>query len=89
MAKLRDREGREIVRYYTFDHRRAWCMYQAGVKRLRVRIKDHGNIRCGPDWDELGRKGDGFRLIKDLVVRPLRRPARDMELPSKKKRITR
>ena len=32
--------------------------------RLRVRIKDQGNIRCGTDWEELARKGDGFRRIR-------------------------
>ena len=36
--------------------------------RLRVRIKDQGNIRCGTDWEELARKGDGFRRIRSLSM---------------------
>ena len=26
------------IRYYTFDHRRLWCMYQAGCAAMRVRV---------------------------------------------------
>ena len=29
------------VRYYTFDHRRCWCMLQAGVTMVRARIRLH------------------------------------------------
>ena len=48
------------LRYYTFDHRRCWCMYQAGVKTVRARI-----LLQGRAFNDLVRKSE------NLGARPL------------------
>ena len=54
----------KILRYYTFDHRRLWCLYQARCKRIRVRIAMSGRI-----FDEFVRKADGLgRKVSELDV---------------------
>ena len=30
---------RQLDRYYTFDHRRVWCMFKAGCGQIRVRTE--------------------------------------------------
>ena len=44
LANVRLRNGSRVRRYYTFDHRRLWCMYKAGCPRLRFQVK-----LCGRD----------------------------------------
>eukprot|EP00973_Karenia_brevis_P043879 6076798-Karenia_brevis.AAC.1 len=65
-ANIRERGRRKrSVRYYTFDHRRFWCMYHAGCRAVRVRV-----TRSGRDWDELFNKADGLgRPITELKKR--------------------
>ena len=65
-ANIRERGShKRSVRYYTFDHRRLWCMYRAGCKAVRVRI-----TRSGRDWDEFFNKADGLgRPATDLIKR--------------------
>ena len=51
-----------IVKYYTFDHRRLYCMWQAGFKTVRARITLEG-----PVFDEFVRKADFHgHTLKDL-----------------------
>ena len=53
------------TRYYTFDHRRLWCMHWGGCRALRVRIRI-----CGPTVDEMFNKADGLgRPLQMLKVR--------------------
>ncbi len=65
-ANIRERRScKRSVRYYTFDHRRLWCMYHAGCRAVRVRV-----TRSGRDWDEFFNKADGLgRLVTELEVR--------------------
>ena len=35
------RNGSQVRKYYTFDHRRLWCMCQAGCPRLRFQVEVH------------------------------------------------
>ena len=52
-------------RYYTFDHRRLWCMYQAGCQRIRVRVIMQSKV-----FDAFAKKADGLgRRLTDLRVR--------------------
>ena len=65
VVKTRDRRGSTRLKYYTFDHRRAWCMYRVGVPRIRMRIQ-----LSDPVFDEFIRKADGVgRRIQDLRIR--------------------
>ena len=42
-ANIRERHcQKRKVRYYTFDHRRLWCMYHAGCRAVRVRVARSG-----------------------------------------------
>ena len=45
----------ETLRYYTFDHRRLRCLYQARCQRIRAQIAMRGRI-----FDEFVRKADGL-----------------------------
>ena len=52
--------------YYIVDHRRAWAMYQAGVKTIRVRL----HMLESPFFEELANKCDRLGIkIGDLMVR--------------------
>jgi hypothetical protein len=56
------RDGRNYRRYFTFDHRRLWCMYHAGCQKIRVRI-----VLAGRSFDEFAGKADGLgRKITEL-----------------------
>ena len=33
------RQSSKVTRFYTFDHRRLWCMVQADCQRIRVRMR--------------------------------------------------
>jgi hypothetical protein len=44
-----------VRRYYTFDHRRARCMFEAGCKKERISI-----VMAGDVFDEFIRKADSF-----------------------------
>ena len=65
VAKVGNRRSGRTLRYYTFDHRRLWCLYQAGCKRIRVQI-----AMCGGIIDEFARKADGLgRKVSELDFR--------------------
>merc|ERR1712032_727804 len=40
------RSRRRVTKYFALDHRRLYCMWQAGCKSIRVRIK-----MCGTDMN--------------------------------------
>ncbi len=65
-ANIRERGSHKwSVRYYTFDHRRFWCMHRAGCKAVRVRVTISGR-----DWDEFFNKADGVgRPVTELRMR--------------------
>lgn len=70
VANLRDRSGMPFKRYYTLDHRRLWCMRQAGCTSIRVRIKPE---LSGPAFDQFLKKAHMVgRHVDDLTVRQLR-----------------
>lgn len=57
--------GESTLRYYTYDHRRAWCMHEAGVSKVRLRL-----VLIGPSFDEFVRKADGLgKRIVELRLR--------------------
>ena len=57
-ASWRDHEtGRWTTKFYTFDHRRLYCMCKAGIKTVRAKI-----AMQGPDFDEFVRKADSFGI---------------------------
>ena len=59
-AEFRDRP----VRFYTFDHRRCYCMLQAGVRKVRARI-----VLDGPAFNDLARKSSGLgKPLHQLTV---------------------
>lgn len=51
--------GQHVTRYYTYDHRRLYCMWMAGCSKVRARIE----LNC-PAFSELARKAHrlGTRL---------------------------
>ena len=57
--KVRKDEGRSMatrktsMRYFTFDHRRSCCMYNAGCTRIRVRIVMSGLVVGRIEFDVL------------------------------------
>ena len=55
------------VRYYTFDHRRCWCMLKAGVEMVRARIRLQG-----PAFNEMVRKSNGLGAIPLSMLGPRR-----------------
>ncbi|CAK0892228.1 unnamed protein product [Prorocentrum cordatum] len=70
-AKVRCRPGSQrsetVSRFYTFDHRRLWCMVQAGCRRIRLRIKPGFS---GKAFNEFASKAEGLgRRITDVRVR--------------------
>ena len=87
---------KHTVRYYTFDHRRFWCMHQAGCTAVRVRL-----TRSGRERDELFNKADGLgRPIAKLEVRkrtglvastpaPASTPMRRMRRRRRRRRVKR
>ena len=68
VAVARIGRGRQrSTRFYTFDHRRLWYMYQAGCSSIRVKIKP-GFSRG--HFDEFVSKADGLRKkVDELRVR--------------------
>ena len=52
-ATWRDRHGRQITQYYTFDHRRLYCIWKAGYRRVRAEI-----VLAGAAFNEFARKAD-------------------------------
>ena len=38
------RLGRSVEKYFTFDHRRLWCMKMAGCRHVRARIVMQGDM---------------------------------------------
>jgi hypothetical protein len=64
-CRVHDYQNQATVRYYTFDHRRLWCMHRAGCDSVRVRI-----ALCGPEFDELVMKADNLgRRISEVKMR--------------------
>lgn len=55
------------VRYYTFDHRRCWCMLQAAVTMVRARIRLQG-----PAFNEMVRKSNGLGAVPLYRLGPRR-----------------
>lgn len=51
--------GQHVTRYYTYDHRRLYCIWMAGCSKVRARIE----LNC-PAFSELARKAHrlGTRL---------------------------
>ena len=56
-------------RYYTLDHRRLWCMYQARCPKVQVRIKPQ---LCGKDFSDFVNKAGVGRRVYELRVRRAR-----------------
>ncbi|OLP97427.1 hypothetical protein AK812_SmicGene20253 [Symbiodinium microadriaticum] len=58
MAKAQwyDRRKRaKVTRFYTFDHRRLWCMWKAGFHTVRARVALEGSM-----FSDFARKADEF-----------------------------
>ena len=47
--------GESSMHIYTYDHRRAFCMDQAGICKVRLRV-----VLSGPIFDEFVRKADSL-----------------------------
>eukprot|EP00928_Gymnodinium_smaydae_P045971 TRINITY_DN30596_c0_g2_i1.p1 TRINITY_DN30596_c0_g2~~TRINITY_DN30596_c0_g2_i1.p1 ORF type:complete len:328 (+),score=39.68 TRINITY_DN30596_c0_g2_i1:252-1235(+) len=61
----RERRHEVVKRFFTFDHRRLWCFYQAHCRRLRFKVKVTGRY-----IDEMYSKADGLgRPVWELIVR--------------------
>ena len=55
----------KTTRYYTMDHRRAWCMLKAGCTKIRVKIEMDGAL-----FDEFANKADSLgKPINELIRR--------------------
>ena len=52
---VRSPTGSWVRQFYTFDHRRLWCMHMAGCPKLRVEVE-----LAGPLVDEMFRKTNGI-----------------------------
>jgi len=58
-------ECRDATKYYTFDHRRLWCMWKADVRKIRVQIALKGQA-----FNEFARKCESLgRHVSQLRVR--------------------
>ena len=52
-------------KYYTFDHRRLWCMWKASVPRIRIKVVVEGGW-----FNEFIKKADGVgHTLSELQVR--------------------
>ena len=66
-ARVEDhsRRGHQVTRYYTMDHRRAWCMFKAECTKIRLRVEMEGSV-----FDEFVKKAGGLgRPISELTRR--------------------
>ena len=51
------RKGVKVTRFYTFDHRRLWCMWKAGFHTVRARVVLEGSM-----FSDFARKADEFGI---------------------------
>ena len=62
------RTNSHITKYYTFDHRRLYCMWRAGFQKIRAKIVLEGSL-----FNEFARKADPLGNRIEVLDRRVRR----------------